>query len=213
MFGEGVVIASGSNNTYSVTVEFTRKVHYTGRGRQFEGRPVELTLLEQETGTDMIEPSDTERAELPDTTYKYLSELEAENNQLQKRYNELIMGVATKHPGESRHETALRYIQNTELSSYPKRTARVDLADKEAFEKWARPILGDNPTWRESGQCELAWQAWQEAFKAFKILEDLTVGEPCPSSDCPSNDKKKTHLGESNAKVSGERSESAGPVC
>lgn len=30
-----------------------------------------------------------------------------------------------------------------------------------AFEAWAAPILGDNPTWRESGPCELAWQAWQ----------------------------------------------------
>jgi hypothetical protein len=30
-----------------------------------------------------------------------------------------------------------------------------------AFEAWAIGILGDNPTWRESGDCELAWTAWQ----------------------------------------------------
>jgi hypothetical protein len=39
------------------------------------------------------------------------------------------------------------------------------MANKEAFEQWAKPILGDNPTWTESGQCELAWQAWQAAVK------------------------------------------------
>ncbi|RLC23193.1 MAG: hypothetical protein DRH56_07865 [Deltaproteobacteria bacterium] len=29
-------------------------------------------------------------------------------------YNELLMAVETKHPGESRHQTALRYIRNAE---------------------------------------------------------------------------------------------------
>lgn len=32
-------------------------------------------------------------------------------------YNELIMGVAKKHPGETRHETALRYILRCEEPS------------------------------------------------------------------------------------------------
>lgn len=32
-----------------------------------------------------------------------------------------------------------------------------------AFETWAVKILGDNPRWRESGDCELAWQAWMAA--------------------------------------------------
>ena len=35
----------------------------------------------------------------------------------QEKYNELIMTVATKHPGESRHQTALRYIKNAEIGS------------------------------------------------------------------------------------------------
>lgn len=30
-----------------------------------------------------------------------------------------------------------------------------------AFEAWSQKILGDNPNWRGSGDCELAWQAWQ----------------------------------------------------
>ena len=36
---------------------------------------------------------------------------------------------------------------------------------RDLFEAWAEPILGDNPTWRESGDCELAWRAWLAAAK------------------------------------------------
>ncbi len=32
------------------------------------------------------------------------------------RYHELIMAVASKYPGESRHQTALRYIMQAEQS-------------------------------------------------------------------------------------------------
>jgi len=41
-------------------------------------------------------------------------EMLSENDRLRKLYDALIMEVATKHPGESRHETALRYIRNAE---------------------------------------------------------------------------------------------------
>ena len=34
-----------------------------------------------------------------------------------KLYHELLYQVATKHPGETRHETALRYIRNAERGS------------------------------------------------------------------------------------------------
>jgi predicted nuclease with TOPRIM domain len=37
--------------------------------------------------------------------------------------------------------------------------------NRKAFEAWAEPILGDNPTWKESADCELAWQAWNAAQK------------------------------------------------
>ena len=33
-----------------------------------------------------------------------------------EEYNELIMAVGKKYPNETRHETALRYIRNAELS-------------------------------------------------------------------------------------------------
>lgn len=37
-------------------------------------------------------------------------------DQLHKKYYELIMAVEQKHPNESRHETALRYIRERENS-------------------------------------------------------------------------------------------------
>ena len=36
------------------------------------------------------------------------------------------------------------------------------------FEEWAKPILGDNPNWRESGAGELARQAYQAGREAMK---------------------------------------------
>ena len=41
-------------------------------------------------------------------------EMLEENNRLRELYNELIMNVCSKFPGESRHETALRYIKSAE---------------------------------------------------------------------------------------------------
>ena len=45
---------------------------------------------------------------------KRIAALEAENVELRKSYNELIMGVARKFPNETRHQTALRYILQAE---------------------------------------------------------------------------------------------------
>ncbi len=60
----------------------------------------------------------------------------------------------------------------------PVREQTMERAD---FEKWAHPILGDNPTWQESGPCELAWQAWKESAKAEReacaaVAEDTAAG-------------------------------------
>lgn len=38
-------------------------------------------------------------------------------NDIQKKYNELLYAVHSKHPGESRHETALRCIRNSEKNN------------------------------------------------------------------------------------------------
>lgn len=42
--------------------------------------------------------------------------LQKENEQLRKQYNELLYAVIRKFPNETRHETALRYINETEQS-------------------------------------------------------------------------------------------------
>ena len=39
-----------------------------------------------------------------------------QNNKLTQAYNELLYAVETKHPGESRHGMALRYIKYCETS-------------------------------------------------------------------------------------------------
>ena len=43
-----------------------------------------------------------------------LSDWSPEFRSLSERYDELIMAVCRKHPNETRHQTALRYIQETE---------------------------------------------------------------------------------------------------
>ena len=40
--------------------------------------------------------------------------LKEEIDELKKKYGELLFAVSIKHPDESRHETALRYIQQAE---------------------------------------------------------------------------------------------------
>ena len=46
--------------------------------------------------------------------WKERDELRAEVERLRALYNDLIMCVGNKHPGESRHETAKRYLINAE---------------------------------------------------------------------------------------------------
>jgi len=45
---------------------------------------------------------------------EYTAQLEAEYKRLSKKYYELVFAVANKHPDETRHETALRYIRERE---------------------------------------------------------------------------------------------------
>ncbi len=53
--------------------------------------------------------------------------------ELEKNYNELLMAVARKFPGETRHQTALRYIQEAEKS-----------AESKAWEQHKSDRLADN---------------------------------------------------------------------
>lgn len=52
---------------------------------------------------------------------------EAKHKLLEERYNELIFAVARKFPGESRHETALRYIREAEAPQSRTATQKADL--------------------------------------------------------------------------------------
>jgi hypothetical protein len=45
---------------------------------------------------------------------KLIAKLEAENKRLREQYNSLIFEVSYKFPGESRHDTAKRYIRERE---------------------------------------------------------------------------------------------------
>lgn len=47
-----------------------------------------------------------------------------------KLYEELIMEVATKHPNETRHQTALRYIRQAESHQDDKFVAKMGEVDR-----------------------------------------------------------------------------------
>lgn len=50
-------------------------------------------------------------------------ELEAKVRRMEDQYHELIFAVSNKYPGETRHQTALRYIRNAEKVSSPSQAA------------------------------------------------------------------------------------------
>lgn len=50
---------------------------------------------------------------------------------VRERYNELIMAVSNKYQGETRHETALRYIRQHEQSTVMATGKSIDAARKE----------------------------------------------------------------------------------
>ena len=53
----------------------------------------------------------------PDKQFDELQTLRDERDRLRRDYDELIMAVGNKYPGETRHQTALRYIQRAEEPS------------------------------------------------------------------------------------------------
>lgn len=53
------------------------------------------------------------------------------------------------------------------------------------FEAWARPILGDNPNWKESGNGELAWQAWLAGSRAAETAGPNSVHQAEASAKAP----------------------------
>jgi len=67
------------------------------------------------------------KLEKPDGQY-CVEELGEKLRDISVKYYELIYAVGNKYPNESRHQTALRYIQEAEKSSGPseEQTAKYD---------------------------------------------------------------------------------------
>ena len=66
-------------------------------------------------------------ASLPTSTQATAKVLAAAQ-ETQEKYNELLYGVSIKHPNETRHETALRYIRQAE---YPQNTVACEAIREE----------------------------------------------------------------------------------
>lgn len=72
---------------------------------------------------------------------------------------------------------ALPLLADTGIpASQPAELAGQQGEGRERFEAWAETILGNNPNWRESGNGELARQAWQAALAATGKQQ---VGDDC----------------------------------
>ena len=73
----------------------------------------------------------------------------------------------------------MRELLDYTSASHPKGQTMTDKMRK-TFEALATTILGDNPNWRESGDGELARQAWQAATLAERercanLIEKMTA--------------------------------------
>ena len=60
------------------------------------------------------------------TLRQQLTTLQARLATVEGAYSELIMAVGNKYPGESRHATALRYIQKAEAPTNQQAAAALD---------------------------------------------------------------------------------------
>lgn len=49
---------------------------------------------------------------------RHASAQQSRIRELESKYNELLMAVQTKHPEETRHQTALRYIEQQEAACH-----------------------------------------------------------------------------------------------
>jgi len=68
---------------------------------------------------------------------RVVTEVINERDQLRKQYMELIMAVGKKYHGETRHQTALRYIKDSEDTCFeegPKRARYDDSSDDSSFD-------------------------------------------------------------------------------
>jgi Fic family protein len=75
-----------------------------------------------------LEDENTRLRMLRDAAESRAQGLEEENKRLMEQYNSLIFEVSYKFPGESRHDTAKRYIREREEHG-------IEIVDKQALKK------------------------------------------------------------------------------
>ena len=73
-----------------------------------------LELAEKKMDIAKLEAENTRLRMLRDAAESRAQGLEEENKRLMEQYNSLIFEVSYKFPGESRHDTAKRYIRERE---------------------------------------------------------------------------------------------------
>lgn len=92
--------------------------YYVSREQSANGYWKRVDSLEQ-IPSHAISTHRTHPIENPDNlflykTYMYISSRDTYWKERVEAYNELILAVGNKHPNETRHQTALRYIKNAE---------------------------------------------------------------------------------------------------
>ena len=81
--------------------------------RDHELRDVMYALIEQAEGLETL-LAWSDWAVAVKELQEHIKEQAERNKELEGKYNELIMAVASKYPNKTRHETALDYIEGME---------------------------------------------------------------------------------------------------
>ncbi len=95
---------------------------------------------------------------------EYIADDEIERTR--RLYHELLFAVAQKWPGETRHDTALRYIQERE-SEIDQRTDEIEQLQK--IVDAARCVMdAENERGEEMSRLFAVWNDWFEATQTTK---------------------------------------------
>jgi len=86
---------------------------------QIRAREAETRIVELESMNRNQEAQITGRHQYVGQDYQYrLDRANERIAELERKYHELLFSVGNKYPHETRHETALRYIKQAEISSH-----------------------------------------------------------------------------------------------
>ena len=95
-----------------------------------------------------------------------LKKTAAERNEWRDKYHDLVMGVANKHPGETLHETAKRYIIERDEKEAPTQT-----------------YAGKDKALRHLGECEDELRQANARVEELEGWTKVSLGLKCPSCD------------------------------